>query len=165
MLYSILIGVDVIIAATLIGLVLIQQGKGASAGAAFGGGASGTVFGSRGSATFLTKATALLATSFFLITLALAYLASNQVETRKSVTEGIAQEPQSRQVLPSGDIPLMEEIEEMSGKAIPDADEVMQDGVDTMNEMPADETGDVSSDGNADTVVEPQSPQPADIPQ
>ena len=78
MLYSVLVSIDVLIAAGLIGLVLIQQGKGANAGAAFGSGASGTVFGARGSASFLTRATAILAALFFINSLVLAYLASNR---------------------------------------------------------------------------------------
>ena len=78
MLYSVLVSIDVLIAAGLIGLVLIQQGKGANAGAAFGGGSSGTVFGARGSASFLTRATAILAALFFINSLVLAYLASHR---------------------------------------------------------------------------------------
>jgi len=60
----------------LVGLVLIQHGKGADAGAAFGSGASATVFGARGSGNFLSRATAALATLFFLTSMALAYYAS-----------------------------------------------------------------------------------------
>ena len=59
----------------LIGLILIQHGKGADVGAAFGSGASGTVFGAKGSANFLSRATALLATLFFVTSLALAWYA------------------------------------------------------------------------------------------
>lgn len=86
--YSILVAVDVFIAAGLIGLVLIQQGKGASAGAAFGGGgggASGTVFGSKGSGSFLTRATAILAALFFINSIVLAYLASHRPDTESVI--------------------------------------------------------------------------------
>ena len=72
--YTILVVTHVLISVSLIGLVLIQHGKGADAGAAFGSGASGTVFGSRGSANFLSRATAWLAGAFFVISLALAYI-------------------------------------------------------------------------------------------
>lgn len=72
--YTLLVVLHVLVAAGLIGLVLVQHGKGADAGAAFGSGASGTVFGARGSANFLTKTTAWLAAAFFVISLALAYL-------------------------------------------------------------------------------------------
>lgn len=68
----------VIVAASLIALVLLQQGKGADAGSGFGGGASATVFGSRGSASFLSRITAGLATGFFLTSLTLAYFATQQ---------------------------------------------------------------------------------------
>ncbi len=89
MLYSVLVSVDVLIAASLIGLVLLQQGKGASVGAAFGSGASSTVFGSRGSASFLTRATAILAALFFVNSIVLAYLASNR-PVAESVVESAA---------------------------------------------------------------------------
>ncbi|TPW17127.1 MAG: protein translocase subunit secG [Halothiobacillaceae bacterium] len=87
MLHTSLLVVHITIALTLIGLVLVQHGKGADAGAAFGSGASQTVFGSRGSASFLTRMTAILATGFFLTSLLLVYLATNAKEV-KSVTEG-----------------------------------------------------------------------------
>lgn len=78
MLYGILLVVQVVLALGLVVLVLIQHGKGADAGAAFGSGASSTVFGSRGSANFLSRATAVLATLFFVNSLGLAYMVSNQ---------------------------------------------------------------------------------------
>jgi preprotein translocase subunit SecG len=65
-----------LLAIGLVGLILIQHGKGADAGAAFGSGASATVFGSRGSGSFLTRTTAILATIFFLTSIALAYYAA-----------------------------------------------------------------------------------------
>ena len=75
MIETLLVVFHVLLAAGLIGLVLIQHGKGADAGAAFGSGASATVFGARGAASFLTRATSVLATLFFLTSLALAYVA------------------------------------------------------------------------------------------
>ncbi len=72
--YTVLVVTQVLVAISLIGLVLIQHGKGADAGAAFGSGASGTVFGARGAANFLTHITAALAAAFFICSLALAYL-------------------------------------------------------------------------------------------
>ncbi len=85
---AVLLAVHIVIAITLIGLILIQQGKGADAGAAFGGGggsggASATVFGSQGSGNFLTKTTAFLATAFFVTSLFLSYL-SGQVSAGRS---------------------------------------------------------------------------------
>jgi len=72
--HTILVVVQVLAAVALIGLVLLQHGKGADAGAAFGSGASGTVFGAKGSANFLSRATAVCATVFFLASLSLAYV-------------------------------------------------------------------------------------------
>ena len=86
MLLTIITVIHVLLAAALIGLVLFQRGRGAEAGAAFGAGASGTVFGARGSASFLTRTTAVLATLFFVTSLSLAYL-SGQREGPVSVLE------------------------------------------------------------------------------
>jgi preprotein translocase subunit SecG len=77
MLYNILLIVQILTALGIIGLVLIQHGKGADAGAAFGGGASGTVFGSKGSGNFLTKLTTGLAALFFANSLMLAWLVAH----------------------------------------------------------------------------------------
>ncbi|MDO9371574.1 MAG: preprotein translocase subunit SecG [Gammaproteobacteria bacterium] len=87
--HTVLLIMDVLVAISLVGLILIQQGKGADVGAAFGSGASQTVFGSQGSASFLTRATAVLAVLFFSISLALAYLSGQHIE-KKSVTDIIA---------------------------------------------------------------------------
>ncbi len=76
MLQTIIIISHVLLAITMILLILLQQGKGATAGAGFGAGASGTVFGAQGSASFLSRATATLATLFFVTSLTLAYFAS-----------------------------------------------------------------------------------------
>jgi len=76
---SILLVVHVLLAFSLIGLILIQHGKGADAGAAFGSGASSTVFGSAGSASFLTKATGWLALVFFCNSFFLAYLSVGNI--------------------------------------------------------------------------------------
>ena len=76
MLQTIVIISHVLLAITMILLILLQQGKGATAGAGFGAGASGTVFGAQGSASFLSRATATLATLFFVTSLTLAYFAS-----------------------------------------------------------------------------------------
>ena len=73
----------------IVGLVLLQRGKGADAGAGFGAGASGTVFGARGSSSFLTRATAVLATLFFITSLTLAYFGGKPT-TARSVTDTIS---------------------------------------------------------------------------
>lgn len=121
MLTNILLVFHIIIAVGIVALILLQQGKGADAGAAFGGGASGTVFGSQGSASFLSRSTAVLAALFFATSLALAYLASegarptsvvDQVKTEQPAeqapagavdekpAEAVTQEPQPKSKLP-----------------------------------------------------------------
>ena len=80
MFYQVLIIAYVLIALTLIGLVLLQQGKGADMGASFGAGSSATVFGSGGSGNFLTKATTWLAVAFFVISLVLGNLTANKTK-------------------------------------------------------------------------------------
>jgi preprotein translocase subunit SecG len=75
---TLLLGLHVVVAAALIGFVLLQHGKGADMGAAFGSGSSGSLFGAAGSANFLSRTTAILATVFFLSSLGLTYLASNR---------------------------------------------------------------------------------------
>lgn len=97
--------IHVVLAAAVIGLVLIQHGKGADAGAAFGSGASATVFGAGGSASFLTKSTTALAAAFFLTSIFLFYLAANREGSVRSVTDtpGIIQEaPPVATDLPGG---------------------------------------------------------------
>ncbi len=91
---SLALVIHVLLAVGVIGLVLIQHGKGADAGAAFGSGASATVFGARGSASFLTRATTVLATLFFITSIFLFYLAANREGAVRSVTDipGIIEE-------------------------------------------------------------------------
>lgn len=72
----------VLAALAIIGLVLLQHGKGADMGAAFGGGASGSLFGSTGSANFLSRTTALLATIFFVTSLALTWFSAHRTEAK-----------------------------------------------------------------------------------
>jgi len=83
---TVILIVHILAALGLITLVLLQQGKGADMGAAFGSGASSTVFGSQGSASFMTRGTAVMATVFFITSLSLAYFTGQGV-SRKSVTE------------------------------------------------------------------------------
>lgn len=85
-LQTVLLVIQVFVSVTLIGFILIQHGKGADAGAAFGSGASSTVFGSQGSGNFLTRVTAVLAAAFLINSLALGYLAT-QREAPASIME------------------------------------------------------------------------------
>ncbi|MDM8569997.1 preprotein translocase subunit SecG [Thiotrichales bacterium HSG1] len=82
---ELLVIVHIVLCISLVGLILIQQGKGADAGAAFGSGASSTVFGSQGSGSFLTRATGILATLFFVICLALAYYSIQRIEPKSAL--------------------------------------------------------------------------------
>lgn len=88
---TILLAVQMISAVAMIGLILVQHGKGADMGAAFGSGGSGSLFGASGSANFLSRTTAVLATVFFVCTLLLAYFgAARPASTTGSVLEGAA---------------------------------------------------------------------------
>lgn len=112
--------VHTLIALGIIALVLLQRGKGADAGAAFGAGASGTVFGARGSASFFSRMTAVLATAFFASSLALAYLSSQRSEAPESLLEGApvtesapasdaVAEPDGTDAAPAADLPALDE--------------------------------------------------------
>ena len=91
MLRGIILGVHVLLALMIIGLVLLQRGKGAEAGAGFGSGASGTVFGARGTSTLFSKLTAVFAALFFATSLTLAYIGARPSGEPTSVLERAAQ--------------------------------------------------------------------------
>ena len=103
----------------LIAVVLLQRGKGADAGAAFGAGASGTVFGARGSSSFFSRATAVCATLFFASSLTLAYLSSQSSTAPASLLEDApaleteeAAVPELNEDMPVSDLPQLESAEE-----------------------------------------------------
>ena len=97
----ILLIVHVIVAAGIIGLVLIQHGKGADVGAAFGSGSAGSVFGSAGSANFMSRLTAVLALVFFLTSMGLTWLS-----TKRGVNQGVMSAPSATQKAPAAaDVP------------------------------------------------------------
>lgn len=111
MIFTVLLAVHILLALLLISVILLQQGKGATAGAAFGSGASSTVFGPRGSASFLTRLTSILAVLFFSNSLLLAYLYSqttkqvsllDQVATQSAA--GAAQAPDVPNKIDVGDL-------------------------------------------------------------
>ncbi len=108
MLQSIVLVAHVGVALMIIGLVLLQRGKGAEAGTGFGAGASGTVFGARGSANFLSRSTGVLAALFFITSLGLAYL-STQRTAPSSLLEAPAAEqssaPQAAPPAPASELP------------------------------------------------------------
>ena len=128
-LHTILLVLQVIVAVGLIGLILIQHGKGADAGAAFGSGASSTVFGSQGSSNFLTKTTAILAFVFLANSLGLAYISTKRIRTDESLmmgTEIVVEEEKSELEM---EVPVSADMSDIMGDdempAIPDsADDV-----------------------------------------
>ncbi len=101
---SILLVIQVLLSISLIVLILLQHGKGADAGAAFGSGASATIFGARGSGNFLSRSTTILAILFFIVCLSLAYLSSNR-EAPDSVTGSVVSQPVEEPVIGDGDLP------------------------------------------------------------
>ncbi len=114
-LFSIVLTVHVLVGLGVIGLVLVQHGKGADMGAAFGSGASGSLFGSSGSANFLSRTTAVLATVFFVTSLALSYIASNKPKAPASVMEGV-----SSQVAPeAAPAPVQAPADDSKAQSIP----------------------------------------------
>lgn len=113
MFYEVLIVVYLLVALMLIGMVLIQQGKGADMGASFGGGGSNTVFGSTGSGNFMTRTTAILATLFFVISLILGNQTANKEQTVdefQNLEVPVAEQPA---VVPNdSDVPAADQQEE-----------------------------------------------------
>jgi len=101
MLYQVIIVLHILLGLGIIGLVLMQQGKGADAGAAFGSGASGSVFGAQGSASFLSRTTAIFATLFFVTSLTLAFLSGFHSKA-PDLIDTIVAEP-----LKSADVPAV----------------------------------------------------------
>jgi preprotein translocase subunit SecG len=102
--YQVIIVFHVLVGLGVIGLVLMQQGKGADAGAAFGSGASGTIFGARGSSSFLSRSTAIFAALFFATSLGLAVLGGKQVQP-KDIMETPAMQSEVP-VIGGGEVPL-----------------------------------------------------------
>jgi preprotein translocase subunit SecG len=90
---NVLIVTHVVVALAIIGLVLLQHGKGADMGSGFGGGASSSLFGATGSANFLSRTTAVLATVFFILSLALAYVATKKPTEGGGVMDAVRQQP------------------------------------------------------------------------
>jgi len=102
--FQVILVIHVILALALVSIILIQHGKGADAGAAFGSGAAGAVFGARGAHSFLYKLTAALAIGFFITSLVLAYLATSETAAPSSTQESIMSEVTTLEsVLPATD--------------------------------------------------------------
>ena len=101
---NLILTVHVLVAISIIGLVLLQHGKGADMGAAFGSGSSGSLFGASGSANFLSRITAGLAVVFFLTSLGLAYVATHKPRVEGSVMQGVSAPP-AAPAAPAAEVP------------------------------------------------------------
>ena len=120
--FSALLILQVLLGLSIIGLVLLQQGKGADMGAAFGAGSAGTVFGARGGGSFLTRTTAVLAAGFFLNSILLSSpLVRNVQDPNASVTERVVV-PQESDV-PAVEEAVQEEVVDLPPVDLPDVPE------------------------------------------
>jgi preprotein translocase subunit SecG len=143
-LQTILLVLQVLVAISLIGLILIQHGKGADAGAAFGSGASSTVFGSQGSSNFLTKATAILAFVFLANSLSLAYIASQRMRSQESLmlsSEILVEDAQTETATTGGD--MMETSIGEGIPSIPESDDSMPAIPESAEDMPSIKESDI----------------------
>jgi preprotein translocase subunit SecG len=155
----ILLVLHVVLSLGIITLVLLQKGAGASAGAAFGGGGAGSVFGATGSANFLSKSTAILATCFFVNSLALAYLAAHREVKTDSVLDIItapvseSSAPADESIaepVPMADVPA-------AADAVPAADYNPESDIPSAEDIPEDAPMEAAD-------VPPADVPPADVP-
>jgi preprotein translocase subunit SecG len=149
--FSFLLVVQIVVSLSIIALVMLQQGKGADMGAGFGAGASGTVFGSRGSGSFFTRATAILAAVFFINCL---LIASPLIRDNEKSANTLADQLEQQAV-------QLEEAEEVN--AIVDALENQE-----ANTLPAAETAVVEEDVPGVQAFDPESaisPEKSDLPE
>lgn len=116
---NVVIVAHLVAAAGMIGFILVQHGKGADAGASFGAGASATVFGSQGSATFLSRVTAVLATIFFVTSLALGFFAANKADMLSASGLPDAQIIEAQGEAAANDVPVMEANPAQTGSDVP----------------------------------------------
>lgn len=135
---------QVLLAIAMVGFILVQRGAGATAGSAFGAGASGTVFGSRGSASFLTRATAGLAAGFFIVNLVLAVIAGRTIG-RDAVEVDLGVMSGQQTEVATDDVPEVPELE------VPPA----SSDVPVMNDAPAADDAASAVEGDADVPAEP----------
>lgn len=123
--------VYLLICLAIIGLIMLQQGKGAEAGASFGGGASQTVFGSQGGGNFFSRLTTWLAAVFFVLAFGLTYLAKQQ-STADLIDPSLLEAGSSLEAIPQSDIPSVELEEESSD--IPVVEDAANDAENTASE-------------------------------
>ena len=129
---QIILIVHIALSVGIVAFVLLQQGKGADAGASFGGGASQTVFGSAGSGNFMTKSTWFLATGFFIICLGLAYIARQQAEGGSGIDFSSPEPKAVIEQVNDTDVPSFDGAESPSSDsdvpAIPGVEEAVEEG-------------------------------------
>ncbi|MEO1900940.1 MAG: preprotein translocase subunit SecG [Alcanivorax sp.] len=154
--------VHVLAALGLIGLILIQHGKGADAGASFGGGGSQTVFGSAGSANFLTRSTAILAVVFFITSLGLAWMARQEVSGGGSILPAL-------ESVDEQDVPAMDpQGGDVPANGAPSSD--VPGAGESSGDVPAMESGDAPAAANSQNealdvpAAELESPAPDEAP-
>jgi len=130
--------IHVLAAAAIIALILLQQGKGAEAGASFGSGASQTVFGSGGSGNFFSKATAVFATLFFVTSFALAIVAKNKSAVGNADIPSLLEVPAAAQenTLES-EIPVVEDLETSVESAVPVVGEAVLEETSAADSVPS----------------------------
>jgi len=116
---TIVVVVHVIVAIGIVGLVLLQQGKGADAGASFGAGASQTVFGASGTGNFLVRATTVGATIFFITSLSLAVFAKNQSSLGGAANSPLANEALQQEIA----APVVSDVPQLDATPLPSSDE------------------------------------------
>ena len=116
---TIVVVVHVIVAIGIVGLVLLQQGKGADAGASFGAGSSQTVFGASGTGNFLVRATTIGATIFFITSLSLAVFAKNQSSLGGAANSPLANEA----LLQEAASPIVSDVPQLDAAPLPSSDE------------------------------------------
>jgi preprotein translocase subunit SecG len=163
--FSALIIVQVLLGLSLIGLVLLQQGKGADMGAAFGAGSAGTVFGSRGGGSFLSRTTAVLAAGFFLNSILLSSpLVRDVQDPNASVTERVAIPQQT-------DVPVVDEAVEEAAADLPPTDlpEVPEEraevAAETAEDLPPVEVQEQSDPTEQSADAEPSEKAESDRPE
>jgi preprotein translocase subunit SecG len=157
-LFNLVIVVQVISALAIIGLVLLQHGKGADMGAAFGSGASGSLFGASGSSNFLSKSTAFAAAIFFASTLALAYMGNNRTPGAATPSGGVME----RMAAPANGVPAN------AGSTVPGTTTtttITAPAVAPTAGVPTAPAADVPPAGPAETVPATVSPAPAAQPE
>ena len=140
--------IHAVISIAIVALGLMQKGKGADAGASFGSGASGTVFGARGAANFLSRATAVMATLFFVNSLALAYLTTQQTGAGTSVVEA-AEAPAADAI---DDVVELQTPDDVPSLNLDDAQEAVDEATDAI--------GDVADDLPAIEAPAPEAENP-----